>query len=47
MFTQALLAVGGLLPLAVMLALLFAAVWIHDGRPEREAEAARSRALNH
>jgi hypothetical protein len=41
-FTQTLVVVSGLFPLAVMLALLFAAVWMHDERREREAEAARS-----
>jgi hypothetical protein len=35
--------VSGLLPLAAMLAALFAAVWIREGRREREALAARSR----
>jgi len=34
----------GLLPLATMLVLLFAAVWITEGRREREASASRSRA---
>ena len=32
MSTEALVALGGLFPLAVMLALLFAAVWLHDAR---------------
>jgi hypothetical protein len=41
--TQALLAAGGLFPLGVMLVLLFAAVWIHDERRERENSASRSR----
>jgi hypothetical protein len=41
-FTQALLAIAGLFPLAVMLVLLFAAVWIHDERRERQGEASRS-----
>jgi hypothetical protein len=31
-YTETLVAVGGLLPLAVMLALLFAAVWLRDAR---------------
>jgi len=31
-YTQTLVAVGGLFPLAVMLALLFAAVWLRDAR---------------
>jgi hypothetical protein len=31
-YTQTLVAVGGLFPLAVMLALLFAAVWLCDAR---------------
>ena len=38
MLTQVFLVVGGLFPLAVMLVLLFAAVWLHDERREREAE---------
>ena len=38
-----LLVVGGLVPLAAMLAALFAAVWIREGRREREAVAPRSR----
>jgi ABC-type transporter Mla subunit MlaD len=33
----------GLFPLAVMLALLFAAVWISEGQRERETDASRSR----
>ena len=33
----------GLFPLATMLVLLFAAVWIAEGRREREASAPRSR----
>jgi hypothetical protein len=33
----------GLFPLAAMLVLLFAAVWISEGRREREAAASRSR----
>ena len=33
----------GLFPLAVMLALLFAAVWIREGQRERETAASRSR----
>ncbi len=37
------LVAGGLAPLAAMLAALFAAVWIREGRREREAGAARSR----
>ena len=37
------LAVLGLFPLAAMLVLLFAAVWIDDVRREREAAASRSR----
>ena len=40
---QVLLVVGGLAPLAAMLAALFAAVWIREGRREREAVAPRSR----
>jgi hypothetical protein len=40
--TQALVAAGGLFPVGVMLALLFAAVWMHDERREREANATRS-----
>jgi hypothetical protein len=43
MLAQALLAAGGLFPLAVMLALLFAAAWLRDEQRERGAEAARSR----
>jgi hypothetical protein len=35
--------VGGLLPLAAMLASLFAAVWIREGRRERETVVPRSR----
>jgi hypothetical protein len=41
---QALLVAGGLLPLVAMLAALFAAVWIREGRRERGADALRSRA---
>jgi hypothetical protein len=37
------LVVGGLLPLAAMLSALFAAVWICEGRREREVPAPRSR----
>jgi hypothetical protein len=40
---QVLLVCGGLLPLAAMLSALFAAVWIREGRREREAAAPRSR----
>lgn len=40
---HALVIAGGLLPLAAMLAALFAAVWIREGRREREAAAPRSR----
>ena len=32
MLTEALVAVGGLFPLAVMLTLLFAAVWLRDAQ---------------
>ena len=42
-FVDVLVVVGGLLPLAAMLAALFAAVWIREGRREREAVARRSR----
>ncbi|MGZ4352806.1 MAG: hypothetical protein ACXVZ4_04615 [Gaiellaceae bacterium] len=41
-FLQALLIAGGLLPPAAMLASLFAAVWLCEGRREREAAASRS-----
>ena len=40
---HALLIVAGSLPLAAMLAALFAAVWIREGRREREAAPPRSR----
>jgi hypothetical protein len=40
---EVLLVVGGLLPIAAMLAALFAAVWIRDGLRERDAAASRSR----
>ncbi len=33
----------GLFPLAAMLVLLFAAVWISEGQRERETAASRSR----
>ncbi|MFL6034357.1 MAG: hypothetical protein ACJ74I_04725 [Gaiellaceae bacterium] len=42
MLAHALLVAASLLPLAAMLAALFAAIWIHEGR--REAEAARASA---
>jgi len=37
------LAALGLFPLAAMLVLLFAAVWLEDARRDREAVASRSR----
>lgn len=40
---HALFLAGSLLPLAAMLAALFAAVWIREGEREREAAAPRSR----
>jgi len=42
---QILLVAGGLLPLAAMLSALFAAVWIREGRRDRDAAEARSRRL--
>ena len=44
---QALMIVGGLLPLAAMLASLFAAVWIRDAEREHEREALPSRSHSH
>lgn len=38
MLTQVFLVVGGLFPLAVMLVLLFAAVWLRDEQRERGAD---------
>jgi hypothetical protein len=43
LFLQALLIVGGLLPLAAMLSALFAAMRIREGRRDREAARARTR----
>jgi hypothetical protein len=43
LFLQALLVVGGLLPLAAMLAALFAATWIREGRRDRDDARIRSR----
>ena len=40
---QVLLAVGGLLPLVAMLLALFAAVWIREGRRDRDAAGTRCR----
>jgi hypothetical protein len=40
---QVLLVVGGLLPLVAMLSALFAAVWIREGRPDRDTAGARCR----
>jgi hypothetical protein len=40
---QVLLVVGGLLPLVAMLSALFAAVWIREGKRDRDAAAARCR----
>jgi hypothetical protein len=40
---HALLIVASVVPLAAMLAALFAAVWIHEGRREAEARAPASR----
>jgi hypothetical protein len=40
---QILLVAGGLLPVAAMLAALFAAVWIREGRRDSGAAGARSR----
>jgi len=42
-FMQALVIAAGLLPLAAMLAALFAAVWIRDAERGHEREAAPSR----
>ena len=43
MLAHALLLVASAVPLAAMLAALFAAVWIHEGRREAEARASASR----
>jgi hypothetical protein len=43
MLAQPLLVAASLLPLAAMLAALFAAMWIHEGRREAEARASASR----
>ena len=40
---QTLLVAGGLLPLVAMLAALFAALWIREGRRERGPRGLRSR----
>jgi len=40
---HALFLVASVVPLAAMLAALFAAVWIHEGRREAEARASTSR----
>jgi hypothetical protein len=43
MLAHALLIAASLLPPAAMLAALFAAMWIHEGRREAEARASASR----
>jgi hypothetical protein len=43
MLEHALLIVASVLPLAAMVAALFAAVWIHEGQREAEARASASR----
>jgi hypothetical protein len=43
MLAHALLVAASLLPLAAMVAALFAAMWIHEGRREAEARASASR----
>jgi hypothetical protein len=43
MLAHAFLVAASLLPLAAMLAALFAAMWIHEGRREAEARASASR----
>jgi hypothetical protein len=43
MVAHALVVVASLLPLAAMLAALFAAMWLHEGRREAEARASASR----
>jgi hypothetical protein len=40
---HALMLIGSAVPLAAMLAALFAAVWIYDGQREAEARAPSSR----
>jgi len=43
MLEHALLIVASVVPLAAMLAALFAALWIHEGRREAEVRARASR----